>query len=198
MDGQNSITDKQSDILAAALQAFAAQGYRRTSMDDIARHAGMSRPALYLHYRNKEDIFRSLVDQFFAQALHGMEAALSTPGQSPEQALAAAFVAKDGTLMELVFTSPYGEELLEAGASLTADIMQRGEAAKIALLSRWLQSLDIPADIGSPEAVARTILTAAMGLKYPGQTLEGYRQGQRHLARLFARAIAGHRFDPAA
>lgn len=191
MDGQNSITDKQSDILAAALQAFAAQGYRRTSMDDIARHAGMSRPALYLHYRNKEDIFRTLVAQFCIQSVDGMEKALATPGQTPEEALAAAFRAKDGVLMDLVFTSPHGAELIEAGATLTAEIMQGGEAAKIGLLTRWLAGLTLPPDIGPPETVARTILTAAMGLKFPGQTLEGYRQGQRHLARLFARAIAG-------
>lgn len=190
MDAAGSITGKQAEILAAAMRAFAAHGYRRCSMDDIARHAAMSRSALYLHYRNKEDIFRGLVEHFFAQALRAMEAALFATGQTPEQALAAAFAAKDGTLIDLVFTSPHGEELLEAGATVTADAMRRGEAAKIALLARWLSGLHLPSDIGPPDAVARTILTAAMGLKYPGQTLEGYRQGQRHLARLFARAIA--------
>lgn len=191
MDGPDKISERQEHILAAAMQAFAAHGYRRTSMDDIARHTGMSRSALYLHYKNKEDIFRSLVETFFASAVKGMEQALFAPGQTPEQALIAAFRAKDGGLMELVFASPHGTELLEAGASVTCDIMQQGEAAKIAVLSRWLRTLNIPDDIGPPETVARTILTSAMGLKFPGQTLEGYRQGQQHLARLFARAIAG-------
>lgn len=191
MDGSGKISERQEIIQAAAMQAFAAHGYRRTSMDDIARHTGMSRSALYLHYKNKEDIFRALVETFFAQAIAAMEAALFTPGQTPEQALAGAFRAKDGALMELVFASPHGTELLEAGATVTGDIMQRGEAAKIEILTRWLKTLTLPQDIGPPETVARTILTSAMGLKYPGQTLDGYRKGQKHLACLFARAIAG-------
>ena len=191
MDGSDKIKERQETIQAAAMQAFAAHGYRRTSMDDIARHTGMSRSALYLHYKNKEDIFRGLVETFFATAIADMEAALFAPGQTPEQALTAAFRAKDGALIDLVFASPHGLELMEAGATVTGDIMQRGEAAKIEILTRWLKTLNPPADIGPPETVARTILTSAMGLKYPGQTLEGYRQGQKHLARLFARAIAG-------
>lgn len=186
-----SITEKQAEILSAATQAFDLHGYRRTSMDDIARQAGMSRSALYLHYRNKEDIFRHLVERFFAQAIRDMEQALNAPGQTPEQALSAAFRAKDGSLIELVFSSPHGAELMEAGLTLNPEIAQRAEGAKIAILTRWLQGLSMPPDIGPPETVARTILTSAMGLKFPGQTLEGYRQGQTHLARLFARAIAG-------
>ena len=43
---------RQTSILLGAWNTFAAYGYKKTSMDDIARAAGMSRPALYLHYRN--------------------------------------------------------------------------------------------------------------------------------------------------
>ena len=59
------LPDRQDAILDAAFHAFATYGYRRTAMDDIARGAGMSRTALYLHYRNKEDIFRSLALRYF-------------------------------------------------------------------------------------------------------------------------------------
>lgn len=190
MDGTEKPNDRQTAILTAAFQAFAAYGYRRTSMDDIAKGAGMSRSALYLHYRNKEDIFRSLAEQYFAEAIRGMENALFAPGQSPEAALIAAFHAKDGKFMDVVFGTPHGGELLDAGMTVSCDLHQKAEAEKIRLLTRWLTSLSLPADIGPPEAVARTIMSSAMGLKFPGQTLEGYRQGQKNLARLIARAIA--------
>ena len=78
--------DRQDAILDAAFGAFATYGYRRTSMDDIARGAGLSRTALYLHYRNKEDIFRSLAARYFDEALRDMTAALHLPGQTLEQA----------------------------------------------------------------------------------------------------------------
>ena len=184
-------SERQEAILDAAFHAFATYGYRRTTMDDIARGVGLSRSALYLHYRNKEDVFRSLVEQYVAQAIAAMEAALLTPGQTPEAALIGAFAAKDGKLMDVVLGTPHGSELLDAGMSVTRDLIDQAEAQKIALLAHWLSALPMAEGIGSPEAVARTIMVSAMGLKFPGQTAEGYRQGQRQLARLFARAIAG-------
>lgn len=184
-------SDRQDMILDAAFHAFATYGYRRTTMDDIARGVGLSRSALYLHYRNKEDVFRSLVEQYVAQAIAAMEAALIAPGQTPEQALIAAFTAKDGRFMDVVLGTPHGLELMDAGFSVTRDLIDQAEAQKITLLARWLSALPMAAGIGSPEAVARTIIVSAMGLQFPGQTPEGYREGQRHLARLFARAIAG-------
>lgn len=190
MDAASGTSERQAAIEAAAFQAFAAYGYRRTSMDDIAKGAGMSRSALYLHYRNKEDIFRSLTKSYFAEAIAGMEAALCTSGQTPEQALIAAFRAKDGKFMDVVFGTPHGAELLDAGMQISCDLHRKAEAEKTALLTRWLASLSLPPDVGPPETVARTIMAATTGLKFPGQTLDGYRQGQRHLARLIARAIS--------
>lgn len=49
-------------ILAAAVELFRAHGFAGTSMQDIATAAGLSRPALYYHFKNKEEILRSLVE----------------------------------------------------------------------------------------------------------------------------------------
>ena len=84
--------------------------------------AGMSRSALYLSYRNKEDIFRSLAIRYFDEAIRDMEAALNRPHQSREHAMLAAFVAKDGKFMEAVLSTPHGEELMDAGFSVTGDL----------------------------------------------------------------------------
>ena len=65
---------RQDAILDAAFGVFAAYGYRRTTMEDIARACGMSRTALYLHFRNKDDIFRSLTERYLDQALTDMTA----------------------------------------------------------------------------------------------------------------------------
>ena len=71
---------KQQAILVAAWQAFATYGFRKTSMDDIARGAGMSRPALYLHYRNKEALFAGLVDGHYGLSLDTVAPALANKG----------------------------------------------------------------------------------------------------------------------
>lgn len=181
--------DRQESILDAAFHAFATYGYRRTAMDDIARGAGMSRSALYLHYRNKEDIFRSLALRYFDEALRDMTAALAQNGHDAEQALLAAFIAKDGKFMEAVLSTPHGEELLDAGFSVTGDLAAAGEARMVAALAKWLAARPLPDGIGTASEVAQAIMAALKGLKTSVRTMAEYRAGQARLARLFARAL---------
>lgn len=48
-------------ILDAAADLFAHYGFDKTTMDDIARAARVSKGALYLHFRGKEDLFDALI-----------------------------------------------------------------------------------------------------------------------------------------
>src|SRR5258705_13501791 len=43
-------------LLAAAIDCFARFGYQGTSIDRIARHAGVTKGALYYHFRDKEEL----------------------------------------------------------------------------------------------------------------------------------------------
>src|SRR5678815_2322301 len=51
---------KREAILGAALELFGRYGYRRTSIDDIARQAGIAKGTVYLYVENKEALFRTL------------------------------------------------------------------------------------------------------------------------------------------
>jgi AcrR family transcriptional regulator len=53
-------------ILEAALQLFSSQGYRATSVRDVAAAAGVSTGNVYHHFPDKETIFRTLLDQYWA------------------------------------------------------------------------------------------------------------------------------------
>lgn len=181
---------RPDSILDAAFQTFASYGYKRTAMDDIARAAGMSRTALYLHFRSKEDIFRSLGIRYFEEALRNMEAALTRPGQTVEQALFACFVAKDGKFMEVVLSTPHGSELMDAGFAVTADLALEGERQTVALIARWLETKGVPPPLAPASAVAETIVAALKGLKSGVTTLEALRAGEARLAALIARALA--------
>src|SRR5581483_1635728 len=55
-------------VLDAALQLFSHRGYRATTVRDIADDAGVSTGTVYLHFEDKEQIFRTLVDEFLAIA----------------------------------------------------------------------------------------------------------------------------------
>jgi AcrR family transcriptional regulator len=55
-------------VLDAALHLFAHQGYRATTMRDIADRGGVSTGNVYHHFPDKEAIFRELIDEYFAIA----------------------------------------------------------------------------------------------------------------------------------
>lgn len=55
------MSDTKENILIAALHLFAKNGYEAVSVSDIAGVLGMTKGALYKHYKNKRDIFDSIV-----------------------------------------------------------------------------------------------------------------------------------------
>lgn len=55
-------------VLDAALELFSHRGYRATTVRDIADEAGVSTGSVYHHFEDKEQIFRTLVDEFMAIA----------------------------------------------------------------------------------------------------------------------------------
>ncbi|TIN71546.1 MAG: helix-turn-helix transcriptional regulator, partial [Mesorhizobium sp.] len=60
---------KRVRILDGAMKVFLAYGFSRTTMDDIARAADMSRPALYLLFKNKTDIFRAIAMMILSRSV---------------------------------------------------------------------------------------------------------------------------------
>ena len=63
-------TDTRKLIRAVALELFAEQGYEKTSLREIAERLGVTKAAVYYHYRTKEEILSSLLDEHLA----GMDA----------------------------------------------------------------------------------------------------------------------------
>jgi AcrR family transcriptional regulator len=59
-------TDTRSRAQKVALELFAEQGYEKTSLREIAERLGVTKAALYYHFKSKEDIVHSLTDDYFA------------------------------------------------------------------------------------------------------------------------------------
>lgn len=55
----------KENILQAALHLFAKDGYEAVSMSTIAGELSMTKAALYKHYKNKRDIFNSIVERMY-------------------------------------------------------------------------------------------------------------------------------------
>lgn len=67
---------KRAALLAAALDLFAAHGYEATSIDQIARQAGVAVGGFYQHFASKQQVLLVLMDQLLTEA-----AALTSPDE---------------------------------------------------------------------------------------------------------------------
>ena len=66
-------TRNREIILEAALPVFSAYGFRGSTIDQIARRAGMSKPNLLYYFRRKDDIYEAVLERTLAQWLAPLE-----------------------------------------------------------------------------------------------------------------------------
>ncbi|MGL6210530.1 MAG: TetR/AcrR family transcriptional regulator, partial [Paracoccaceae bacterium] len=178
MSDASPASDRQDTILDAAFHAFATYGFRRTTMDDVATAASLSRTALYVHFRNKEDLFRQLTRRYFADVTTAVAVILVNPDADPVRVLNAVFVAKDGKFMDVVLGTPHGPELMDAGFSIAGDVAAEGEAAIEGHLASWIARLRREPDLGTPVEIAQTLMAALKGIKSSSSNLTDYRAAQ--------------------
>ncbi len=69
---------RKAQIIAAAITAFAQNGYEKTRMEDIAASAGLSKGTLYWYFKSKEEIFSAiqarLMENQFSWLLEAVQA----------------------------------------------------------------------------------------------------------------------------
>lgn len=171
-------------ILAAAVACFSRDGFRRTALDRVARAAGISRAALYLHFANKEDLFRALVGTLHARTLEESTIAARGAGTLAER-VTAVLMAKSGRFFELLRASPHAEEFLDENHRLCGELSAEAAVKHTRLLSRMLRAatgagdLDLAAAGVSAESAAELLLDTAEGIKARGHATlssEAYRR----------------------
>ena len=192
MKDNTRMDSRQKDILMSAWQAFSAYGFRKTSMDDIARGAGISRPALYLHYKNKVDIYRSLAQFYYDGAVVDFAEALTQDGPVGE-ILGEAFLAKSGEIVASMLTSPHGHELLDTKQTNATDVAESGEARLAEILTNWLneqvaaERITLP---GPADDVARISLASVKNLMQVADSHDGFMRDVRTLGRLIGDGLS--------
>ena len=69
--------ERRAQVLAAAQELFAREGYHHVSMDDIAARSDITKPVLYRHFPSKLDLYLAVVDARGAGLLAAVGAALA-------------------------------------------------------------------------------------------------------------------------
>lgn len=70
---------RQGEILEAAQACFRDRGYHLTTVDDIARQAGLSKGAIYWHFKGKREVFLALLERFINTMLERYASSLRGP-----------------------------------------------------------------------------------------------------------------------
>lgn len=68
---------RPAEILAAALEVFAARGFQGARLDEVAKRAGVSKGALYLYFETKADLFRAVVTDAISPNIERVKAMAS-------------------------------------------------------------------------------------------------------------------------
>jgi AcrR family transcriptional regulator len=82
----------QAALIAAARELFASTGYAAVPTEEIVQRAGVTRGALYHHFRDKQDLFRAVVEKLEQETVERIAATALTasdPWQQQQTALAA-------------------------------------------------------------------------------------------------------------
>jgi AcrR family transcriptional regulator len=60
-------------VLESAIQEFARKGYSGTSVQDILKATGLSKPTLYYYFQSKAGLFRAIMDFAYDECLSRMQ-----------------------------------------------------------------------------------------------------------------------------
>lgn len=185
---------KRARILEAAMRLVLAYGFSRTTMDDIARAAEMSRPALYLLFRNKTEIYRAIAGQFMDQSASRAEAILRQDGPLPGRLMSMIEECLIG-MMRHIAESPHGPELLDMKNSLAGDIVLAWKQRLGALIEAVVEAearangVDLEARGLSAKLLATLLLDGLEGMKSRIRNPDEQRTAARGLVKVVEIAI---------
>jgi AcrR family transcriptional regulator len=174
---------KRALIMESAMAVVLRYGYQRMTMDDIAKEAGISRPALYLVFKNKAEIYRAIAGGVMGQALVKSETALVGDG-TLEDRLYSGIAAGILDPMEHLLASAHGAELLDMKHSMAREMVHEWRVKQSALLAGAIgKSGSLTA-----QQLADILLDGVEGLKQRTMDMDEIRAGVRALVQLVAHA----------
>jgi AcrR family transcriptional regulator len=164
--------------LEAALAIFVRFGFRKTSMEEIARAAQVSRQGLYLHFSTKEELFRAGAEFAFSQALRTAKASLDDPELELEARLVKALDAWFGQYVGVMGTE---NDLFEASKRLIGPMLDEYEESFSDTLAKAIRGSELAAAHRvsglSARQLADTLQAAARGHKYTAASRKDFVHG---------------------
>ncbi len=186
---------KRRRILEGAAKVFLTYGIQRTTMDDIAKAADMSRPALYLLFRNKTDIYLAIAHSYFDRSMQDGQAILA--GDEPiAERLDRLLETSVFAMMEDFMRSPHGHEVLDMKNQLAGEVLGDWKTTMNGLVAEAFDraargnGVDLAARGYSAQTLANLFWDAIEGMKTRLRDMDQIRAAARAIVRVVTDALA--------
>jgi TetR/AcrR family transcriptional regulator of autoinduction and epiphytic fitness len=160
---------RQRQVLSVALEVFGRYGFRKTSMDEVARSADISRQGLYLYFASKEALFRAAVRRELDTALSEASHCLEAENVGLEDRVVAALDAWMGRFVGSMLASDIGN-MLDNSAMQLGNMATEFSAAFEARLSSAIARATTESDrrqLGvTPEEITGTLHAVGKGWRF--------------------------------
>jgi len=188
-DPKTADPGRREAILEAAQSIWVHYGFRRTSVEEIAQEAGISRTGLYHHFRNKEEIFRALAGSLQDRALQDTERVAKAAELDLGARVFAMLEAKLARFHALFHDTRHGQELIDASNRLCGEEIALAHGRYLRLIATVLEDAERAGELAlaanglGPTAAADFLIDCGEGLKGRGATLapEAYAKRLRGL-----------------
>ena len=112
---------KRDAILHASWDLIKHYGYNKTTIDDIAKRAGVGKGTVYLYFQSKAEIMLSLTDRTNERIVAKLEEIASTDA-APQERVRACILHRVMALYDIVSRHPHSEDVI---AKLMPDVVKR-------------------------------------------------------------------------
>ncbi|MCA6109115.1 TetR/AcrR family transcriptional regulator [Bradyrhizobium cenepequi] len=177
---------KEERALDGATEVFTRYGYARTTMGDIAIKAGMSRPALYLVFPDKEAAFNRVIAHMDQHKLTEIAAVLATL-PNLESKLLHACLAWGLHGVELAAVHPDAADLFDLRFPAVRQVYANFQALVTELISDALTNSRLEA---TPTDLARVLVYGLRGLREAASDPDDMRRLVTMHVLSFAKAIS--------
>ena len=167
----------------SVLSQFAKFGFRKTSMDDIARAAGLSRQSVYNRFGSKEGAFKWALSAFLQHILEAATSALSDNKASPKEALLAAYQRWIGDHVEMIISTDHGMELMEQAIQSSQEATTDAEDTFYSAVASFLIKHEMisPPNIAIAADVTFALSAASKGLMMKTRTPQEFADAMRRV-----------------
>lgn len=163
-------------LLDAGLATFMRFGFRKASMEEVARAAHVSRQGLYLHFPSKEALFEAVVQYAVEAGLAQAAERIRDPERTIEDKLLGAFDEWTGRYIGMIGENP--TDLHEATALLGGEVIGAYEERFLDLVTKAIRASSLPAAYKASGVSARQLaemLNAnARGLKHVAKSRKDF------------------------